>query len=67
VDAPLRRQLGVRHVGLRTGSEAKIDERVVKGALMQKQQLTDIHGAEATEGIRQQTLGRRSMHSEAGG
>jgi hypothetical protein len=49
------------------GSEAKLDERVVKGAPMQKQQLTDIYGAEAAEVILYQTLGWRSMHSQARG
>jgi Transmembrane protein of unknown function (DUF3556) len=49
------------------GSEAKLDERLVKGAPMQKQQLTDIYGAETAEVILYQTLGWRSMHSQARG
>jgi hypothetical protein len=49
------------------GAEAKLDERLVKGAPMQKQQLTDIYGAEAAEVILQQTLGWRAMHSQARG
>jgi hypothetical protein len=49
------------------GAEAKLDERLVKGAPMQKQQLTAIYGAEAAEVVMQQTLGWRSMHSQGRG
>jgi hypothetical protein len=49
------------------GAEDKLDERLVKGAPMQKKQLTDIYGAEAAEVILHQTLGWRSMHSQARG
>jgi hypothetical protein len=49
------------------GAEAKLDEHVVKGAPMQKQQLTDILGAEAAEVVLAQTLGWRSLHSQARG
>jgi hypothetical protein len=49
------------------GAEAKLDERLVKGAPMQKQQLTDIYGAEAAEIILQQPLGWRAMHSQGRG
>src|SRR4051794_17835347 len=49
------------------GAEAKLDEHVVKGAPMQKQQLTDIYGAEAAEVVLAQTLGWRSLHSQARG
>jgi hypothetical protein len=49
------------------GSEAKLDARLVKGAPMQKAQLSDIYGAEAAEVVMQQTLGWRSMHSQGRG
>jgi hypothetical protein len=49
------------------GAEAKLDERLVKGAPMQTQQLTDIYGAEAAEVILQQPLGWRAMHSQGRG
>src|SRR3954452_25384897 len=49
------------------GAEAKLDERLVKSAPMQKTQLTEIYGAEAAEVILQQTLGWRSLHSQARG
>jgi hypothetical protein len=49
------------------GAEAKLDERVVKSAPMQKQQLTDIYGAEVAEVVLAQTLGWRSLHSQARG
>src|ERR1700759_2130063 len=52
---------------LAPGAEAKLDERLVKGAPMQKTQLTAIYGAEAAEVVMQQTLGWRSMHSQARG
>jgi transmembrane protein DUF3556 len=49
------------------GAEAKLDEHLVKGAPMQKQQLTDIYGAEAAEIVLQQPLGWRAMHSQGRG
>src|ERR1700748_2279493 len=49
------------------GAEAKLDERLVKGAPMQKAQLSEIYGADAAEVVMQQTLGWRSMHSQARG
>jgi hypothetical protein len=49
------------------GAEAKLDEHLVKGAPMQKQQLTDIYGAEVAEVVLAQTLGWRSLHSQARG
>jgi hypothetical protein len=49
------------------GAEAKLDERVVKSAPMQKQQLADIYGAEMAEVILAQTLAWRSLHSQARG
>jgi hypothetical protein len=49
------------------GAEAKLDKSVVKGAAMQKQQLTDIYGAEVAEVVLAQTLGWRSLHSQARG
>ena len=49
------------------GAEAKLDERLVKGAAMQKQQLADIYGAEAAEVVLQQPLGWRAMHSQGRG
>jgi hypothetical protein len=49
------------------GAEDKLDERLVKGAPMQKRQLTEIYGAEAAEVVLAQTLGWRSMHSQARG
>ena len=49
------------------GVEAKLDESVVKGAPMQKQQLADIYGAEMAEVVLAQTLGWRSLHSQARG
>ena len=52
---------------LAPGAEAKLDARLVKGAPMQKTQLTAIYGAEAAEVVMQQTLGWRSMHSQGRG
>ena len=49
------------------GAEAKLDERLVKGAQMQKAQLSEIYGAEAAEVVMQQTLGWRAMHSQGRG
>jgi hypothetical protein len=49
------------------GAEAKLDEHVTKPALMQKQQLSAIYGAEAAEVVMQQLLGWRSLHSQGRG
>jgi hypothetical protein len=49
------------------GAEARLDERLVKGAPMQKTQLSEIYGAEAAEVVMQQTLGWRAMHSQGRG
>jgi hypothetical protein len=49
------------------GAEARLDEHLVKGAPMQKQQLTDIYGAEVAEVVLQQPLGWRAMHSQGRG
>jgi hypothetical protein len=49
------------------GAEAKLNRHIVKGAPMQKDQLTEIYGADAAEVVMQQTLGWRSMHSQARG
>jgi len=50
------------------GAEAKLDEHIVKSAPMQKSgRLNDIYGAEAAEVVLAQTLGWRSMHSQARG
>jgi Transmembrane protein of unknown function (DUF3556) len=49
------------------GAEAKLDERLVKGAPMQTQQLTDIYGAEVAEVVLAQTLAWRSLHSQGRG
>jgi hypothetical protein len=52
---------------LAPGAEAKLNEHIVKGALMQKDQLTSLYGAEAAEVVMQQMLGWRSMHSQGRG
>jgi Transmembrane protein of unknown function (DUF3556) len=52
---------------LAPGAEAKLDEHIVKSAEMQKAQLTPTYGAEAAEVVMQQTLGWRSLHSQARG
>lgn len=49
------------------GAETKLDERIVKSALMQKGQLTPRYGAEAAEVVMQQALGWRSLHSQGRG
>jgi hypothetical protein len=49
------------------GAEAKLNERIVKPALMQKDQLTAIYGEEAAEVVMQQLLGWRSLHSQGRG
>jgi hypothetical protein len=48
-------------------AEAKLDERLVKGAPMQKTQLSEIYGPEAAVVVMQQTLGWRSLHSQGRG
>jgi len=52
---------------LAPGAEAKLDERLVKGAPMQKTQLSEIYGPEAATVVMQQTLGWRSLHSQGRG
>lgn len=52
---------------LAPGAEAKLDEHLVKGAKMQKGQLTPLYGAEASEVVLQQVLGWRSLHSQGRG
>jgi hypothetical protein len=52
---------------LAPGTEAKLDEHLVKGAAMQKVQLAETYGAEAAEVVMQQTLGWRSLHSQGRG
>src|SRR4029079_320914 len=49
------------------GAEARLDEPLVKGAPMQKQQLTDIYGAEVAEVVLQQPLGWRGRHKQRRG
>jgi hypothetical protein len=49
------------------GAEAKLNEHIVKPALMQKDQLSAIYGEEAAEVVMQQLLGWRSLHSQARG
>jgi hypothetical protein len=52
---------------LAPGAEDKLDERLVKSAPMQKRQLAELYGEEAAEVLMQQTLGWRSLHSQARG
>ncbi len=49
------------------GGEAKLNERIKKPALMQKQQLTDIYGEKEAEVVMHQLLGWRSLHSQGRG
>jgi uncharacterized membrane protein YkgB len=49
------------------GREAKLNEHIVKPALMQKEQLTAIYGEEVAEVVMHQLLGFRSLHSQARG
>jgi len=49
------------------GAEEKLNEGVVKPALMQKQQLTPIYGENEAEVILQQLLAWRAMHSQGRG
>src|SRR5207244_9529184 len=46
------------------GAEAKLNERIVKPAPMQKDQLTELYGAEQAEVVLQMTLAWRAMHSQ---
>jgi hypothetical protein len=52
---------------LAPGAEAKLDERIVKGARMQTSQLTDIYGADVAEVVLAQPLAWRAMHSQGRG
>jgi hypothetical protein len=52
---------------LAPGAEAKLNQHIVKGAPMQKDQLAPMYGAEAAEVVLQQVLGWRSLHSQARG
>jgi hypothetical protein len=52
---------------LAPGAEAKLDEHLVKGAPMQKVQLAATYGEDVADVVMQQTLGWRSMHSQARG
>jgi hypothetical protein len=52
---------------LAPGAEAKLNERIVKPALMQKDQLTAIYGEQPAEVVMQQLLGWRSLHSQGRG
>jgi len=52
---------------LAPGAEAKLDERIVKSAPMQKTQLSDIYGEREAEIILQQPVAWRSMHSQGRG
>jgi hypothetical protein len=49
------------------GAEKKLDDHVVKPALMQRQQLVPLYGEEMSEIILQQLLGWRSLHSQGRG
>jgi Transmembrane protein of unknown function (DUF3556) len=52
---------------LAPGAEAKLDERIVKSAPMQKAQLTPMYGENEAEIILQQPLAWRAMHSQGRG
>lgn len=52
---------------LAPGAEAKLNEHIVKPALMQKDQLSAIYGENEAEVVMQQFLGWRSMHSQGPG
>ncbi len=49
------------------GREKKLDEHLVKPALMQRQQLTAMYSEDESEVIMQQLLGWRSLHSQGRG
>jgi hypothetical protein len=49
------------------GAEEKLNEHIIKPALMQKQQLIPLYGELESEVIMQQLLGWRSMHSQGRG
>lgn len=49
------------------GAEGKLDEHIVKPALMQRQQLVPLYGEDEAEVILQQLLGWRSLHSQGRG
>ena len=52
---------------LAPGSEAKLNEHIVKAAAMQKDQLTALYGEREAEVVMQQILGWRAMHSQGRG
>lgn len=52
---------------LAPGAEAKLNEHIIKPALMQKDQLSSIYGEREAEVIMQQMLGWRSLHSQGRG
>jgi hypothetical protein len=52
---------------LAPGAEARLNERIVKPALMQKDQLTAIYGEPEAEVVMQQLLGWRALHSQGRG
>jgi hypothetical protein len=49
------------------GAEQKLDDHLVKPALMQRQQLVPLYGENESEIILQQLLGWRSLHSQGRG
>jgi hypothetical protein len=49
------------------GAEQKLDDHIVKPALMQRQQLVPLYGEEMSEIILQQLLAWRSLHSQGRG
>jgi hypothetical protein len=52
---------------LAPGAEAKLNRHIVKGAPMQKDQLSAIYGPEAAAVVLEQTLGWRALHSQGRG
>jgi hypothetical protein len=52
---------------LAPGAEPKLNQHIVKGAQMQKDQLAAIYGADAAEVVMEQTLGWRALHSQGRG
>ncbi|MTD43824.1 DUF3556 domain-containing protein [Conexibacter sp. W3-3-2] len=49
------------------GAEKKLDDHLVKPALMQRQQLVPLYGDDEAEVIMQQLIGWRAMHSQGRG
>jgi len=52
---------------LAPGAEQKLNERIVKAAKMQKDQLAAVYGEREAEVVMQQILGWRAMHSQGRG